>query len=81
MIMDWPGGKKLGTLTGEEVSCSEEAPSYSKLPENEKKYALYDMDHVVLWGSITDGKLQCGALRNMLQRPLKVKENQANLQR
>lgn len=39
------------------------------------------MDRVVLWGSIADGKLLCGAPHDKLQRPLKEKENQANLQR
>ena len=41
VIMDWPEGKKFGTSTGEEVSRAKEAPPYSELSENEKKYALF----------------------------------------
>ena len=36
------------------------------------------MDCVILWGSITDEKLLCGAPHNELQRPLKKKENQVS---
>ena len=41
VIMDWLEGKKFGTSRGEEVSHAKEAPPYNKLPEYEKKYALF----------------------------------------
>ena len=39
--MDWPEGKKFGASPEEEVSHAKEAPPYSELSENEKKYALF----------------------------------------
>lgn len=36
-----PEGKKFSTSLAEEVSCAKEAPPYSELPENEKKFALF----------------------------------------
>ena len=41
VIMDWPESKKFGASPGEEISRAKEAPPYSELPENEKKYALF----------------------------------------
>jgi len=39
--MDWPEGKDCGASPEEEVTCAEEAPLYSKLPEDKKHYALF----------------------------------------
>ncbi|KAK4807032.1 hypothetical protein QYF61_000361 [Mycteria americana] len=36
-----PEGKHFGISPEEEVTCTEEAPLYNKLPENEKQYALF----------------------------------------
>ena len=77
---DWLEDYKFGT-SPTEVSRAKEAPPYSELPENEKKYACSQMDRVVLWGSTADGKLLCGSPRDKLQRPLKVKEDQVSSQR
>ena len=41
VIMDWPEGKMFSTSGAEEVSHAKEAPPYNKLPEYEKKYALF----------------------------------------
>ncbi|KAK4825458.1 LOW QUALITY PROTEIN: hypothetical protein QYF61_027613 [Mycteria americana] len=41
VIMDWPEGKDFGISPEEEVTHAEEAPSYHKLPENEKQYTLF----------------------------------------
>ncbi|KAK4819554.1 hypothetical protein QYF61_007065 [Mycteria americana] len=41
VIMDWPEGKDFGISPEEEVTRAEEAPLHSKLPENEKQYALF----------------------------------------
>ena len=41
VIMDWPEVKKFGTSRAAEVSHAKEAPPYNKLPEYEKKYALF----------------------------------------
>ncbi|KAK4832245.1 hypothetical protein QYF61_021170 [Mycteria americana] len=41
VIMDWPEGKDFRRSPEEEVTCAEEVPLYSKLPENEKQYALF----------------------------------------
>ena len=41
VIMDWPEGDRFGTSSGEEISRAKEAPPYSELTENEKKYALF----------------------------------------
>ncbi|KAK4806485.1 hypothetical protein QYF61_013978 [Mycteria americana] len=41
VIMDWLEGKDFGISPEEEVTCAEEASLYSKLPENEKQYALF----------------------------------------
>ena len=41
VIMDWPEGKNFGMTPAEDVSRAKEAPAYSELPENEKKYALF----------------------------------------
>ncbi|PKU33638.1 hypothetical protein llap_16056 [Limosa lapponica baueri] len=41
VIMDWPEGKDFGMSEEEEVTPAEEAPPYNKLPENEKRYALF----------------------------------------
>ena len=81
LIMDWPEGKKFGTSPGEEVARAKEAPPYNELPEMKRNMPCSQMDHVVLWESIADGKPLCGAPHDKLQRPLKEKENRANLQR
>lgn len=41
MIMDLPKGKDFGTSPEEKVTSAEEALLCNKLPENEKKYALF----------------------------------------
>ena len=42
MTTDWPEGKDFGmSAEEEEVTHAEEALLYSKLPENEKQYALF----------------------------------------
>ncbi|GAB0203336.1 hypothetical protein GRJ2_002799200 [Grus japonensis] len=41
VITDWPEGKDFGMSPEEEVTCTEEAPPYNKLTENEKPYALF----------------------------------------
>ncbi|KAK4820467.1 hypothetical protein QYF61_027749 [Mycteria americana] len=41
VIVDWPEGKDFGISPEEEVMCAEGAPLYNKLPENDKKYALF----------------------------------------
>ncbi|KAK4831871.1 hypothetical protein QYF61_019883 [Mycteria americana] len=39
--MDWLEGKDFRISPEEEVTRAEEAPLYNKLPENEKRYALF----------------------------------------
>lgn len=41
MIMDLPKGKDFGTSPEQEVTRAEEAQLYNKLPEKQKKYALF----------------------------------------
>ena len=39
--MDMPKGKDFGVSPEQEVTHAEESLGYNKLPENEKKYALF----------------------------------------
>jgi len=39
--MNWPEGKDFGASRKEEVTRAEEAPLYSKLPEDKKEYTLF----------------------------------------
>lgn len=39
--MNWTEGKDFEILPEEEVTCAEDVQMYSKLPENEKQYALF----------------------------------------
>jgi len=41
VIVDWPKGKKLWNIIRGRSMHVEEALSYNKLPESEKKYALF----------------------------------------
>ncbi|GAB0185445.1 macrophage immunometabolism regulator [Grus japonensis] len=41
VIVDWPEDKDFGMTPEEEATCTEEAPSYNELRENEKQYALF----------------------------------------
>jgi len=57
--MDWPKGKDFGMSPEEEVTHTEDAPPYNRLPENEKSYAL-----VGLVQNIEGGRLLHGVLQN-----------------
>lgn len=79
--MDWPKGKHFRISPEEEVMCAEKAPLYSKLSENEKKYALFtDGYFCIARKSIRGGRLLYGVWPKKLQKLLKEKVNRANMQ-
>ena len=81
VITDWPEGKDFGMSPEEEVAWAEEAPLYNKLPENERQYALFTDGSCRIVESIEGGKLLYGVLHDKLQKLLKEKVNQVNLQK
>ncbi|KAK4815632.1 hypothetical protein QYF61_005194, partial [Mycteria americana] len=52
VIVDWPEGKDFGISPEEDMMCTEDAPLYNKLPENEKQYALFTDGSWDPWESI-----------------------------
>lgn len=50
MTVDWLKDKDFGVSPEEVVTQAEEAPLYNKLPENEKKYALFTDESCQIFG-------------------------------
>ena len=81
VIMDWPESKKFGTSPGEEVLLAKEAPPYSELPENEKKYALFTDGACHTVGKHCRWKAAVWSSPRQVAEATEEKENQSNLQR
>jgi len=81
VIIDWPEGKSLEHHQQKRYHMLKRPHHTMNYQKMKRNMLCSQLDCVVPWGSIADGKLLCGAPHDKLQRSLKEKENQANLQR